>query len=284
MSTRPAATLAKRSFLPRVSGLFAVLVLSQFCDAIADQIAVIPAELHPKVVEIAPDNLSFGEISRSYWCNSVTVVATLVDGPSAAQPKARIGFARKRTSGVGTEYHLPKNQWLAQRAVERISSNPGPMQEEDIIPVYQWLYRVNRLRVEADRHGVGLTLSRVERNDWPPGITLDPYAHAVAEGGSLDVPFAFPNGPPAVQSKYDPSTGKWELRVSHETRQPDLSPMRRDELIVADVGVSFTVSTMTDTIPLRVVSVVNPDSEHGIRGWVELRRIMPEIVPFGVEQ
>lgn len=185
----------------------------------------------------------------------------------------------------GNIVHTSENQWLTQRFLEGVRGKFTLVHEQDLIPLFGTLYRVVRIRPRNDARPTEIHLQRVSEDQWPPGVQLDPYAYTISDAGELWSGFGVHNEW-LVTCKYDSAQKRFVLSIPKYEYDPRNGAVGRrlSEENTAVAGELLMIRCATDIIRFRVVSVVLPDPEHHIPGWVELRKLWPKIVPYGIEQ
>lgn len=83
-----------------------------------------------------------------------------------------------------------------------------------------------------------------------------------------------------VRVVFVPEEQQYHLIIGHEAVGREQKLEVREANIVAKEGMNFPVVTHTQVYNFNVTSIVLPDAARHIPGWVELRRVWPEIVPF----
>ena len=268
-----------------------LLILCVLCGVGETQVA--PQQCNPDLLPLQPESVSIEAIEEEYggqpstkWGGWLLVSGGRVDVPEGQTPTATVRFESRRSTvfirEVDGVLHWPRNQWEAQRRMERVEDHYGPIRKGDMIPQFGWLYHVENMNYEGTR-GAFLRLKKVDAAKWPLGITLDPYAYTITDGGYLNLNVAF-LGKPSVSAKYDKDKKQWRLQLSHEERQTNMQYKRREEELEAKTSQLVTVKTGTDVHRFKIVSVVLPDPKNNIPGWIELRKLWPKIIPFGIEQ
>ncbi|MFY9252945.1 MAG: hypothetical protein WAO83_05800 [Fuerstiella sp.] len=181
-----------------------------------------------------------------------------------------------------------ESRWEGQRLVEMTDLRSGPVTKDDLMPVFGWLLKVTRCH-PGGGDTADVTLQRLPRDAWPDGVTLDPYAYAVTTGGTLTIPAASisKNGtlglPMSVE--FNPIDKVFLLRVAHElVAEEDGSLTQEIRQIEATPALRFPVMRASGTLYFQVISVVAPDPDRRITGWVEIRRMWPAIEPFGFHE
>lgn len=223
------------------------------------------------------------------------------DGSSCAAFEMRLetGWPRASLKKGGGPPLYPANDWLRQRAIEMCREETGPFYKDDIVPVFGALYRATRIdsNLNDDPHGASIHLSKLGNAEWPAGVTLDPFAYAITTGGSLSLASTSPlekrSFTPSLKLKYDDTSKSFSLTVVHYrvdmTSQingksgVDGRGWREEDVPVEnDSSIRVTVGSVYHNF--RVVSIVPPDRDKHIPGWVEVRRIWPRVIPFGTEE
>lgn len=173
------------------------------------------------------------------------------------------------------------NQWIRQRVFESVTTSTGELTIGSKLPMFGWLYEVTDIDInETDPQGARFKLEKIPREHWPKGMTLDPYAYPILNGGSI-VTNAVKVG--SISVRFDESR-TCNLRYHQEefqysegifiSKEVKVVPKQNDVLKTS--GIRFGREC-------KVVSIVPPDSETNVVGWVEVREIWPELVPFGDE-
>jgi len=140
--------------------------------------------------------------------------------------------------------------------------------------MFGWIYELAGINIPSGANeGADLFLRKVPHDRWPQGLTLDPYAYAITNGGCLTVPRALVGGA-SVKVNFDPEQRQFDLTCVIGYRGPTM------QKAVAKAGELLNFGN----VYLRIVTVVPPNAEQHISGWVEFRYLWPEIVPYGVEQ
>jgi len=179
-----------------------------------------------------------------------------------------------------TTITYPRNQWLGQRFYEACRYSTGPLREGDYVPMFGWVYELAGINIPSEANeGADLILRKVPHDRWPQGITLDPYAYAITNGGYLTVPRALV-GSADVKVSFDPEQQQFQLTTVIGYQGPSMLIERREQKAVAKVGELLNLGH----VQLRIVSVVPPNAKQHIPGWVEFRYLWPKIVPYGFEQ
>ena len=192
----------------------------------------------------------------------------------------------------------PANNWLRQRAIEKCIVESGPFYKDDLIPVFGKLYRATRLDTNLfdDLQGASIVLTKIDPTEWPVGVTLDPYAYAVTPGGALSI-HCTPSLKkrvitPSIRLTYNERLNSYSLKVVHD-RVTMISPIlgsisddgrtwRQDDVPVQANG-RIGMIVGRDYQRFRIVSIVHPDRDKHLPGWVEFRRIWPQITPYGID-
>ena len=268
-----------------------LVILSALCGAgenqlVAQQINPDLLPLQPESAHVGAIDIEFGQPPSSKWGGWLFAEGLNVYGPDGQPIAARIQFQAASNTVFSRQVdgvlHEPMNQLLAQKRLENVRDEYGPIRKGELIPQFGWLYHVENLNNNRGG-GSNLSLTKVKAEKWPAGISLDPYAYAITDGGYLNLNVAF-LGKPSVTAKYDRNKNTWRLKLSHEERQTDMQYKRREEELDAKTGQLVTVKTGTDVHRFKIVSIVIPDPKNNIPGWVELRKLWPKIIPYGIEQ
>ena len=227
-------------------------------------------------------------------------VSTRKDEPCAAFEIGMEGpWPRASLKKDGDSPLYPANSWLRQRAIEKCREETGPFYKDDIVPVFGALYRVTRIDSELpdDPQGASIHLSKMGRAEWPAGVTLDPFAYAITPGGSLSIPHARKLTTlfftPSLKLKYDDTSKSFSLTIFHDLRDRnapiygtsmfDGKAWREDDVPIENNS-RFGITVGREHQSFRVVSIVPPNRDKHIPGWVEVRRIWPRVTPFGTEE
>lgn len=220
------------------------------------------------------------------------------DGSSCASFEMHPGggwpgeFRKKRTDLPV----YPANDWLRQRFIENNGQVTGPLHKDDIVPMCAALYRVTTLGSNRPNDPVGsrIVLTKMGQAEWPAGITLDPFAYAITTGGKLSLPKVSQNHiNPSLTPKYDEKSKSFSVTVFHVRYDQsfqlggksslDGQVWRQDDLVIQKNS-KMTVAVGSEYHTFRVVSIVPPDRDKHLPGWVEFRRVWPRITPFGTEE
>lgn len=192
------------------------------------------------------------------------------------------GFTyRSRNGGKGEPF--PDDQWIAQRLLEATDLRTGPIINDDVIPVFGSLYKVVRCVRATGSPDADISLQKMPAMDWPADIELDPYGYPITPGGYIILPGSRYRVSPygnVVRVVFVPEEQQYHLVIGHEVEGREQKLEVREANIVATKGLNFPVVTHTQIYNFKVTSVVLPDPVRHIPGWVELRRIWPQIIPF----
>ena len=193
-------------------------------------------------------------------------------------------------TGDGAEGVLfPENRWLSQRLLESILQYSGPVAQGDFMPLFGCLYEVDSFTEPEDGGtGAGIYLRRMDADEWPDGIKLDPFAYAVLNGGGLDLPSSVPKGDVRNLS-FDEKKNQFHVTVIQEYIKPARDALSREvawtEKVVAIKPEGLlTMRVGGRFVHFRVISVVPPDKDKHIPGWVEFRQLWPTVRPFGIKE
>lgn len=196
-------------------------------------------------------------------------------------PKETTG--RRQANGVVL---YPQNQWLAQRQFEAVNVATGPLSITHKIPLFGSLYSVTTITPRPVCSGAKIKLRRVEKVDWPEGISIDPFAYAVTNGGALRM--GRHGGGISISAEYSEAEKKFKMTVTAKgwnskfVGQPDYREWR---FVDKDDRLSSKLAPQTQFRVIRIVppDPENPDPKKRVPGWVELRQVWPLLIPFGTE-
>jgi len=192
------------------------------------------------------------------------------------------GYVYRSRNGRKVE-PFPDDQWIAQRLLEATDQRTGPILTDDVIPVFGSLYKVVRCVKAKGSADADISLQKLPAKDWPAGIQLDPYGYHITSGGYILLPGSRDRPGPdgnVVRIVFDPEKKEFHLIIENEAVGREQKLEVRKANIVAKEGINFPVVTYTQVYNFRVTSIVLPDAARHIPGWVEIRRVWPQIVPF----
>ena len=236
-------------------------------------------ELRNDPCEIVPEYTGYGFCETSSreneFCASFTMGMEPLYGRVPQSP----------LQSGGLEY--PKHDWLKQRMIERYGLRVGPLYRDDLVPVCGALYRSTQVDLKTggdDPQGARIILDKIPRSEWPAGISLDPYAYVITPGGSLNIWNVSQTTP--VKLSYDASSKTFSMKITHDAVQiynPERNQSRSEDVVVDESSVShwFRVGVGNEQLLFRIVSVVPPNPEQHLPGWIEIRRIWPRVTPYG---
>ena len=234
-------------------------------------------QFQPRQVAIQPVDNKFGAGPTGEAFGPFVAEWRLTSDAGRRSPYAEFALypKGKHVKISSDSVHFPRSSWYAQRLMEREQEQHGPFQNGDIIPMFGSLYRAEWYQPKGDAGD--LILSRIEKENWPEGIILDPFARPVLTNGCLRFPSA------QIRCLFDEKNRRFRLLVPSWKYLPKTGNAL--ETTEIDVVVGKVVTVPIDAGGhFKVISVVLPDDQIRIPGWVELRRVWPNIVPFGVEQ
>ena len=192
------------------------------------------------------------------------------------------GYVYRSRNGRKVE-PFPDDQWIAQRLLEATDLRTGPIMTNDVIPVFGSLYKVVRCVKPTGSADADISLQKLPAKDWPASIQLDPYGYPITSGGYIVLPGSRYRVRPygnVVRVIFVPEEQQYHLIIGHEAVGREQKLEVREANIVAKEGMQFPVVTHTQVYNFKVTSIVLPDPARQIPGWVELRRVWPEIIPF----
>lgn len=164
----------------------------------------------------------------------------------------------------------PRNRWLAQRVAEMVTFSTGPLTEGQLVPIFGTIYTVSRIQPEGrSNRGARIVLAKTPRHLWPGKVKIDAFAYAITDGGSISLSSTL-----RYRVNYDAVKQCFQL-IRDGERLNRTGTLDVKERMVIDAGAG---------IQYQVIAVVTPDSQAKVPGWIEFRRLWPEVVPFGVEQ
>ncbi|MBC8290442.1 MAG: hypothetical protein H8E37_09005 [Planctomycetes bacterium] len=184
---------------------------------------------------------------------------------------------------------FPENRWLSQRLLEAIIQYSGPVAKGDFIPLFGCLYEVTGFSEEGNGgFGTGIELRKMDAIEWPDGIKLDPFAYAVLNGGHLDLRSSVPKVDIRDLS-FDEKKNQFHVTVFQEYIKPARDALSREvawteKVVTIKSGMLLVMTVGGRRVHFRVVSVVPPDKDKHIPGWVEFRQLWPTVRPFGVQE
>ncbi|MBC8289646.1 MAG: hypothetical protein H8E37_04945 [Planctomycetes bacterium] len=186
---------------------------------------------------------------------------------------------------------FPANSWLRQRMVEAVVEHSGPVQKGDLIPLFGCLYSVHRItREEGGGTGREITLLKVDKKNYPSGMSLSEYGYAAVDGGGLDLPTGSPRADLLV--RWDPKRRVFLLNLLKSYAVTNLPPRDRvfditvgwrEEQMTAKKDSLVVLKTPGKDVYLRIVNIVMPSKDDRIPGWVEVRQIWPKLTAYNSE-
>ncbi len=258
-----------------------------------DDTSVVPDACRPLKIECyGGDRDNFRDPDP--FGSEITIHQFRIDGLAVDEQKPG-PFQGKLAIGEGSNdftrlrhYHenqleVPNNAWLHQRLLERVSFASGSVVKGDILPINGALYVVERCQQsEFQSDMANITLARMPRDKWPDGILCDEFAYALTTGGSIWTATIGFVARGQIHVEWDENKHDYQLKVSSQIGTSPTTGRTVEEIFAARPGVPFALEAAGQISHFQIVSVVAPNPESHIPGWVELRRVWPAIPPFGV--
>ncbi len=218
---------------------------------------------------IVPSHYGYGILEQSLRDNEQCAkIKFWVDSPYIAASVQKLNVVS-----------FSNHSWLRQRQLDGCGNSIGPFYRKEIIPICGALYRV--ANIQPSDEGAYVALDKLAKSEWPAGISLDPFAYAITPGSAIGMRNVCRTAPIAVT--YDSSAKHFTLKLSSDTLQlyhPERPQFETVDLVV-DSLITFQIMVGNEPVSFRVVSIVPPNPDKHIPGWVEVRRIWPRVTPFG---
>ena len=278
--------------IPSYLVLVSFLLTNTICSrAIAQHHA---DEFHDNTLRIAPENTTKSILHDSPYIGTKRAFKGTARRIVHGQPKGYVQFdvspnmSRDLIVSEGTDtVRYPANSWLTQQLHESAKIISGPVRKGTVLPLFGAIYVVSAIEDDPrGGHGVAITLRRLQTEQYPGDIELDPYAYAITQGGLLDIPSTLIQ--PEILVDFDTDrrcilTIRGEVNgTSHGKGRWDAHVTTRD--VVASVGKLIVVRLGQNKVLFRVVTIVHPNEKERLIGWAEVRRVWPVIVPFGTSK
>lgn len=176
-----------------------------------------------------------------------------------------------------------QNQWLTQMSFESVSVGSGPLVTGRLIPVFGCLYRVTGYSI-PDRavQGANIELQKIPAKEWPAGVTLDPLAYALTDGGGIGL--GMYGGEIGISADFNKAEARFDLTLSLSHWTPDRRHVEHTKQVILVKERTLVQSRFARDVRFRVVSVVPPDSKTTcLAGW-SCVVVWPRLVPFGIDE